>query len=146
MKYRKVTYSITSVSSVPWDTGTSTELLAMPGSCPTPCRRFSRRKPEDPMAECCSYSQMAPPISAGFMAIGLCSTAASPLVCFIKLQEPMTSPGQWPKPKKGALSGWLLANTNFQVSETIYCFIFWYLPVPLTAKSFYLVLCPERFW
>ncbi len=48
--------------------------------------------------------------------------------------------GQWPKPKKGALRGWVLANTNFPVvtkiqlkektahsviiSETIYCFTF----------------------
>ncbi len=85
VEYRQGTYSVTVVTSVPWDTERVLRNL--------PCqvaarlsRRFSRsnlrilwRTAADIARWPCPFWQDL----AGFVAIGLCSSAADPLVCFL---------------------------------------------------------------
>ncbi len=91
VEYRQGTYSVTVVTSVPWETEQVLRTL--------PCqvaarlsRRFSRSNLRILWRNDRLYSQMPCPIwwdLAGIVAIGSCSSAADPLVCFLPLHEPI---------------------------------------------------------
>ncbi len=89
--YRQGTYSVTVVTSVPWDTEWVLRTL--------PCqvaarlsRRFSRSNLRILWRNDRLYSQIPCPFwrdLAGIVAIGSCSSAADPLVRFLPLHEPI---------------------------------------------------------
>ncbi len=91
VEYRQGTYSVTVVTSVPWDTERVLRTL--------PCqvaarlsRRFSRSNLRILWRNDRLYSQIPRPFwrdLAGIVAIGSCSSAADPLVRFLPLHEPI---------------------------------------------------------
>ncbi len=91
VEYRQETYSVTVVTSVPWDTERVLRTL--------PCqvaarlsRRFSRSNLRILWRNDRLYSQIPRPFwrdLAGIVVIGSCSSAADPLVRFLPLHEPI---------------------------------------------------------
>ncbi len=91
VEYQQGTYSVTVVTSVPWDTERVLRTL--------PCqvaarlsRRFSRSNLRILWRNDRLYSQIPRPFwrdLAGIVAIGSCSSAADPLVRFLPLHEPI---------------------------------------------------------